>query len=91
MLFAYQKTPKSAESQARKRESTSENGKTRPAKQRRTQKESTSSGDGASPKATVDFDDALVAHPSGNNRRRSASHGEIKKEENVKSPVRCLV
>jgi len=41
----------------------------------------------ASPKASLDFDDALVAHPSGNHRRRAASNGESKKDDSVKSPV----
>lgn len=75
-----QKTPKTTEGRGKKRESTVMEGSAKPAKQRR----SMSSGDAAlpslSPKASTDFDDALVAHTSGNHRSK-------KKDESVKSPV----
>ena len=78
-----QKPAKNGERHGKKRDGSHHDLDAKPAKQRK----STSSVDFSpphSPKAVIDFDDALVAHPSGNNRRLSK-----KKDENVKSPVCC--
>jgi len=71
---ALQKTPKTSETRGKKRDGSHHDSSAKPAKQRK----STSSGDALSPslspKASIDFDDALVAHPSGKKEERRKCH-----------------